>query len=104
MFRIKHGAEWLYDAGDSMISLEHVRALVDNPPAVEPGRVTAFADFAGPGAESVLATCNGNQPVIVDAWRHRDTMHSVGKFLNHFRRLKLAGLTRLAGMKATGIS
>jgi hypothetical protein len=30
VFRIKHGAEWLYDAGDSCISLEHVRALIEN--------------------------------------------------------------------------
>jgi hypothetical protein len=24
VFRIKHAAEWLYDAGEGMISLEHV--------------------------------------------------------------------------------
>jgi hypothetical protein len=30
-------------------------------------------------------------PRIVDAWRHRDTMHSVGKFLNWFRKLRLHG-------------
>jgi hypothetical protein len=65
VFRIKHGAEWLYDAGDSMISLEHVRALLDNPPAVEPGRVTGFADFAGAGDESVLGLCEGNAARIV---------------------------------------
>ena len=28
---------------------------------------------------------------IVDAWRSRDTMHSTGKFLAHFRRLGLQG-------------
>jgi hypothetical protein len=27
----------------------------------------------------------------IDAWRHRDTMHSVGKFLNCFRKLGLRG-------------
>jgi hypothetical protein len=91
VFRIKHGAEWLYDAGDSMISLEHVRALIDNPPPFAGGPTTAFCDFAGPGDESVLATCTGNRPEIVDAWRSRDTMHSVGKFLTHFRRLALQG-------------
>ncbi len=91
VFRIKHGAEWLYDAGDSMRSLDHVRALIDNPPAHVPGPTTAFCDFAGSGDESVLATCNGNRAEIVDAWRSRDTMHSVGKFLTHFRRLSLQG-------------
>jgi hypothetical protein len=37
VFAIKHDAEFLYDAGDSMISLEHARALIDNPPAFAPG-------------------------------------------------------------------
>jgi hypothetical protein len=91
VWRIKHGAEWLYDAGDSMISLEHVRALIENPPEHLPGRPTGFCDFAGPGDESVLAICDGNQAKIVDAWRSRDTMHSVGKFFAHFRRLNLSG-------------
>jgi hypothetical protein len=91
VFRIKHGAEWLYDAGDSMISLEHVRALLADPPAVVAGKVTAFCDFAGPGDESVLAVCEGNSVRMVDAWRHRDTMHSVGKFIALFRKLGLSG-------------
>jgi hypothetical protein len=89
VFRIKHGAEWLYDEGDSMIELEHVRALIDNPPEHAPGRPAAFCDFAGPGDESVLALCDGNRAEIVDAWRSKDTMHSVGKFLTLFRKLNL---------------
>jgi phage terminase large subunit len=91
VFRIKHQAEWLTDAGDSMIPLEAVRALLDNPPSHISGRPVAFCDFAGPGDESVLALCDGNQAEIVDAWRSRDTIHSVGKFLAHFRRLGLKG-------------
>lgn len=94
VFRIKHGAEWLYDEGDSMISLEHVRALMDKPPEHIPcslGDRGAFCDFAGAGDESVLAVSNGNRVEIVDAWRSRDTMHSVGKFLTLFRKLDLSG-------------
>ena len=101
VFRIKHEAQWLYDAGDSMISLESCRALIDNPPEHAPGQITAFCDFAGPGDESSLATCNGNRAEIVDAWRNRDTMHSVGKFLNHFRRLNLQG-HQIAGDEGYG--
>jgi phage terminase large subunit len=89
IFQIKHGAKWLYDEGDSMISLEHVRALIENPPEHVPGRPAAFCDFAGPGDESVLALCEGNRAEIVDAWRSKDTMHSVGKFLTLFRKLNL---------------
>jgi len=54
-----------------MISLEHVRALFDNSPAHISGRPAAFCDFAGPGDESVLAFCDGNQAQIVDAWTPR---------------------------------
>jgi hypothetical protein len=89
VFRIKHGADWLYDTGDSMIELEHVRALIENPPEYIRGRPAAFCDFAGPGDESVLALCDGNRAEIVDAWRSKDTMHSVGKFLTLFRKLNL---------------
>jgi hypothetical protein len=91
VFRIKHGAEWLYDAGDSMISLEHVRALIDNPPGFVPGPITAFCDFGGPGDESVFALCTGNRATIEDpwCWRSRDTMASVGRFLTLFRKLNL---------------
>ena len=82
----------LYDAGDSMISLEHMRALLAHPRPVVAGKVTAFCDFAGPENESVLAVIEGNSVRIVDAWRHRDTMHSVGKFISHFRRLGLKAI------------
>ena len=39
----------------------------------------------------MLAVCEGNRVWVVDAWRHRDTMHSVGKFLSHFRKVGLQG-------------
>jgi phage terminase large subunit len=89
VFRIKHGAEWLYDAGESMISLEHVRGVIADPPRFESGKVRGFCDFAAGGDESVLAVCEGNRVRIVEAWRHKDTMHSVGKFLTLFRNLGL---------------
>jgi phage terminase large subunit len=91
VFRIKHGAEWLYDEGSSMISLDHVRALIDNPPPFVAGPTTGFVDFAGPADETVLAICEGNLTRIVEAWRSRDTMHSVGKLLTWFRKLNLQG-------------
>jgi len=64
VFRIKHGAEWLTDAGDSMTSLEHVRALIESPPEHLPGRPVAFCGFAGPGDETVLTIANGNRAEI----------------------------------------
>jgi len=70
-------------------TLDLVRALLANPPEHIPAQTNRI--FAGPGDESVLAICNGNRAEIVDAWVSRDTIHSVGKFLIHFRRLGLQG-------------
>jgi hypothetical protein len=89
VFRIKHSAEFLYDAGDSIISLESVRALVANPPPFVLGPKTAFVDFAGAGDETALGLCEGNRVWIEDSWRSRDTMNSVGKLRHHFARLGL---------------
>jgi hypothetical protein len=91
VFAIKHDARFLYDAGDSMISLEYVRAVIDKPPSIMHGKVSAFCDFAGPGDESVLGLCESNCTRIVDHWRHPDTMVSVGRFLSWFRKLGLQG-------------
>jgi hypothetical protein len=73
------------------LSNDHVRAVINNAVLIMLGKTTGFCDFAGAGDESVLALCEGNDTRIVDAWRHRDTMHSVGKFLNWFRKLRLQG-------------
>lgn len=75
--------------------------MIDKPPAIVHGKTSAFCDFAGAGDESVLALCQGNDARIVDTWRSRDTMHSVGKFLNWFRKLRLTD-GRSAGTRATG--
>ena len=77
------------------------RTLLADPPEHTLGQITAFCDFAGPSDESVLATCNGNHAEIVDASRSRDTMNSVGRFLNHFRRLNLNG-HQIAGDEGYG--
>jgi hypothetical protein len=74
-----------------MVSLEHVRDLIRNPPDFTPGPKAGFCDFAGAGDESVLAVCEGNRLSISDAWCSRDTMASVGKFLNLFKQEKLQG-------------
>jgi phage terminase large subunit len=90
-FKIKHLSEFLFDAGDSVISLEHVRNLLDSPPQWIPGPKAAFCDFAGSGDESALALVEGNRVSIVDHWRARDTMSSVGRFISWFRKLGLSG-------------
>jgi hypothetical protein len=90
-FRIKHLSEFLYDSGQSVISLEHVRALLNDPPAFIPGSVGAFADFSAGGDESVLSICGGNSVEIADAWRHKDTMSNIGRFIANFQKHNLRG-------------
>jgi hypothetical protein len=55
VFRVKRGAECLYDTGDSMISLEHVRAVIDKPPPIIAGQFSAFWREAGAKACSACA-------------------------------------------------
>jgi hypothetical protein len=89
VFRIKHGAEWLCDAGDSLISLEHVRTLLTDPPAFVAGKVSAFCDFAGSRDESVLAVCEGNN---VRIWKRGGTeIRCIRSFISLFRKLGLNG-------------
>jgi hypothetical protein len=53
--RIKRGRRGkLYHAGNSMICLDHPRALLDNPPGAVPARVTAFCVSAGARDQGVL--------------------------------------------------
>jgi phage terminase large subunit len=104
VWRIKHGAEWLFDEGDSMISLEAVRKLIDNPPPFIPGPRAGFCDFAGAGDESVFALCEGNRVRIEPqwCWRARDTMSSTGRFLSIFRQLGLRYYSELGGDQGFG--
>ena len=75
VFRIKHRAEWLTDAGDSMTSLEHVRALIESPPEHLPGRPVAFCGFAGPSDETVSTIGTAIEPRSSTPGAQADTMH-----------------------------
>jgi len=57
------------------------------------GLVWAFCDFSGSefGDWNALAVFNGNVGWIEDAWRDKNTMATVGRFIGHFKRLGLQG-------------
>ena len=57
------------------------------------GSVWAFCDFSGSefGDWNVLALFEGNVGWIEDAWRDKNTMATVGRFIGHFKRLGLQG-------------
>jgi len=65
--------------------------------------VAAFCDFAAGGDENVLAVRRGNKVGIVAAWRERDTMKAVGRFIQLFREQKLSGQDIAADEGGLGI-
>lgn len=73
-----------------LISLRSADGCLANPPLFEEGDVQAFCDFAAGGDENVLAVRRGNRVSLVAAWRDRNTMSTVGRFVKLFEEQKLA--------------
>lgn len=74
------------EMGRYVLSVSDLDRALASPPTFAPGDTVAFCDFAGGGDECVLAIRRGNRVTIADAWRERDTMSSVGRFVTAFRR------------------
>jgi hypothetical protein len=74
----------------TVIPLAFVERCLAGPPAFDSGQdVEAFCDFAAGGDENVLAVRRGNKVEIVAAWREKDTMRAIGRFITHFREQEL---------------
>jgi hypothetical protein len=74
----------------TVIPLTFVERCLARPPAFDNGQgVAAFCDFAAGGDENVLAVRRGNRVGIVAAWREKDTMKAIGRFIVHFREQEL---------------
>ena len=56
----------------------------NNPPPLRRGERIAFCDFAAGGGENVLALRDGNAVHVIAAWRERNTMSAVARFLQLF--------------------
>lgn len=83
-------AEFMTSGQDSsVIPLSFLERCMAAPPVAAGHDVAAFCDFAAGGDENVLAVRRGNAVTIADAWRDKDTMKGVGRFINLF---KLNGL------------
>lgn len=78
------------EANAFLFRLEEVQRNIQSPPVFfRTGNRTCFCDFAAGGDENVVVLRNGNQISIEAAWRERDTMAAVGRFLMEFNRLGL---------------
>jgi phage terminase large subunit len=80
-------AEFNVDGEDgAIIPLRLVEMCMASPPSFVDGEIQAFCDFAAGGDENVLAIRRGNKVSIAAAWRERDTMSAVGRFIRLFEQ------------------
>jgi len=86
--RSAYFAEFMPFVQDSLISLAKIEECLADPPQRRPGDRHAFCDFAAGGDENVLAMRHGNRVWIVDAWREKNTMAAVNRFVQHFVSLR----------------
>jgi len=62
---------------------------LSSPPSKTPGPLKAGCDFAAGGDENVIQVIEGNAHKQTIAWREKDTMAAVGRFVTEFKRLGL---------------
>lgn len=79
------------------------RCLASPPPFNGKSDTQAFCDFAAGGDENVLAVRRGNRVAIVAAWREKNTMKAVGRFIQLFREQKLQAQNIAADEGGLGI-
>jgi len=78
-----------------VISFNQLQACQTSPPDYKPGTArVAGVDFAAGGDANVLVIKDGNKILPIIAWRERDTMSAVGRFIVEFKK---------AGLEATNI-
>jgi hypothetical protein len=74
----------------AVVPLGFVERLLANPPPFQnDGSASAFCDFAAGGDENVFAVRRGNKVEVVAAWREKDTMKAIGRFICHFKEQDL---------------
>ena len=81
-----------YDESTSFaVDYARLRHLIENPPNARlVNEAVAFCDFAGGGAENVIAIRRGNKLERLIAWRDRDSVAAVGRFVLEFRKYGLS--------------
>jgi phage terminase large subunit len=72
-----------------VINLTQLQACITSPPDFKPGTRVAGVDFAAGGDANVLCVRDGNKVLSFVAWRERDTMAAVGRFIVEFKKAGL---------------
>jgi len=90
VFRSMHLAEFTDLDSNAILSLGILRRAIDNPPHLDTkGERVGFFDFAAGGDENVFFLRCGNQLKLIAAWRDKDTVQAVRKFIRLARELGL---------------
>jgi phage terminase large subunit len=79
------------ESGQFAFSFEAVSQLVAQPPHARISKLeySAFCDFAAGRDENVLAIRSGNKLIELEAWKDKNTVAAVGRFIMLFRRFGL---------------
>jgi len=77
-----------------VINLTQLQNCYNTPPRFKPGVRIAGVDFAAGGDQNVICISDGNKILPMIAWREKDTMAAVGRFIVEFKK---------AGLEASNI-
>ena len=69
-----------------IINLNQLQNCLTSPPDFKPGTKVAGVDFAAGGDSNVLCVRDGNKVLSFLAWKERDTMSAVGRFIVEFKK------------------
>jgi len=72
-----------------IINLNQLQNCLVSPPDFKPGTKVAGVDFAAGGDSNVLCVRDGNKVLSFLAWKERDTMAAVGRFIVEFKKAGL---------------
>jgi len=72
-----------------VINLTQLQNCYNTPPRFKPGVRIAGVDFAAGGDQNVICISDGNKILPMIAWREKDTMSAVGRFIVEFKKAGL---------------
>jgi hypothetical protein len=72
-----------------VINLTQLQNCHNTPPRFKPGVRIAGVDFAAGGDQNVICISDGNKILPMIAWREKDTMAAVGRFIVEFKKAGL---------------
>lgn len=94
LVRSAYFAEFMKFVEGGLVGFDDIEECLADPPTPRPGDRHAWCDFAAGGDENVFALAVGNRVMLPDCWRDKDTMSSVGRFIQNFEAAR-----RIHGLK-----